>query len=566
MKKTRIIALSLSLILAIGLAGLVGCNNSNTGTAGGTQTQGETAGTAGTAGTAAPVQSEAPKEDDNADNEVQTAVSEYPIAEPGTVTLRYWVTLNNSASKFIESYSDNTAAQQAEKDTGVKIEYIHPAISQEQEQFNLMIVSGDYPDIMGNSQFYKGGEFQGMYDGVFADLSEYLPTYAPDYWKLIEEDEEFYREVSDENGAMSAMYAYKPFGDPPFHRALLRTDVLDELGKDIPKTLADYEDLFDAMLEAGITPFLMDKNGYTIQFIGMYGTKNGFAKDSSGQIYYGQVRPEFKEYLTKMNEWYDKGYISKDFTTLDSNQRNTLFDTKKVGFMFDAIVANFNRGQTQGFEVTAAPYPRLNEGDQLHYEETNIWPKQGNGAMQASVSSKSKNIVEAVRWLNYGYTEEGADLYNWGVEGLNYDVVNGEKVYNDLMLNNEKFGTEEASYIYKFHFIPKLTEFDVVCHANLLKSPASLASRMKWADDPGIDSEACLPPYQLTTEEQELRTRVMTQVNTYTDEMVLKFITGAESLDNFDSFVATIEGMGLEEVLVSEQKAYERYMNKKLNK
>jgi putative aldouronate transport system substrate-binding protein len=277
------------------------------------------------------------------------------------------------------------------------------------------------------------------------------------------------------------------------------------------------------------------------------------------------VQPGFKQYLEMMHRWYRNGYISRDFTSVNINQTNTLFDTKKVGMVIGPIVANFNRGQALGFEVTSAPYPRLRLGDQLSHEETNIWPVPGQGTQLAVLNAKIKDPEAAVRWLNYAYTPEGRDLYNWGVEGINYDVIDGNKVYNDLMFNNPRFGTEEASYIYKIHFAPKYVEFDTVAHANLLKSPASLASRMMWADDPNVDSSLSLPPYQLSVEEQNLRARIMTEINTYSDEMILKFITGAESLNNFDNYVATINAMGLPEILKSEQAAYNRYLTKRLN-
>ena len=504
------------------------------------------------------------------------AESTYPIATDGSETLNYWTTLNASAAKFIESLADNTAYQEMEKRTGVKIEWIHPAIGQEREQFNLLMVSGELPDMVSSANYYKGGEFQGMYDGVFTDLTDLLPVYAPDYWKLIQEDPEFFREVSDENGRICAVYPYKRYGDPPFDRVFVREDVLQELGLEIPQTIEDYNVLFAKLLENGMTPFMPRREGYEPQFMSPFGVLAGtplsgdgmitqcLFKDLDGKIYYGQTKPEFKQYLELMNGWYEAGYISKDFATADGNQRNTAFDTKQLGIMIGAIVANFNRGQTQGFGITAAPYPRLELGQQLHLEDTNIWPLQRKFDSMVVIPTSNKNPEIALRWLNYGYTPEGMDLMNWGVEGINYDVVDGKKVYNDLMLANPQFGTEEASYIYKMHFAPKNTELDTICHANLLKSPASLASRMKWADDPNVDSEFRLPPYQRTTEEQEAYTQVMTEVATYADEMVLKFITGATPLSEFENFVKTIESMGINDLLASEQVAYERYLGKQL--
>jgi putative aldouronate transport system substrate-binding protein len=42
--------------------------------------------------------------------------------------------------------------------------------------------------------------------------------------------------------------------------------------------------------------------------------------------------------------------------------------------------------------------------------------------------------------------------------------------------------------------------------------------------------------------------------------MIDKFIMGKESLDNFDSFVAKLESIGIKDVLTAEQAAYDRYI------
>jgi putative aldouronate transport system substrate-binding protein len=504
--------------------------------------------------------------------------SGYPVVTDGSVTLRYWTPLQDGASKFIKSYAENTAYQEFNKRTGIKIEWVHPAVGMEREQFNLMLASGDLPDIIGAVNYYRGSPFQGLYDGLFMDLTDPISKWAPDYYGILKGDEEFYREVSDDSGRLCFFGAYKPGGDVPWERPLLRTDVLAELGKDIPKTLDDWENLFAAMLAKGITPYMLTKSGYERQFIGSFGIMAGsmaitgsggtntdyFYKDAQGKLYYGQTRPEFKQYLELMNRWYSKGYISKDFTSVDNSQKNTLFDTKKIGMLFGAIVGNYNRASGLGFKVTSAPYPRVRPGDQLHLENTDIWPLKNNDNANAALSAKCKNVEAAVRWLNYAYSEPGALLLNWGVEGINYTLVNGKKVYNDRMLNNPQLGTHEASYVYKMHGAPKRYEKDVECHASLLKTPESLAARMLWADDIHVDTLSSLPPYQLTEAEQNTRTRIMTEISTYADEMVLKFITGVENLNRFDAFVTTINNMGLADALKSEQGAYDRYLKKKL--
>ena len=496
----------------------------------------------------------------------------YPVVTDGSITLTCWMPLSAAASKYMTSMNENPAWQAYSERTGIKVTFIHPTPGQEKEQFNLLIASNKLPDILYFPQAYSGGAFQGMRDGVFQDITGLLPVYAPDYYKIISTDKEFFREVSDNEGKIAAFCAYKPERDPPFHRIVLRGDILDKLGLGVPRTLNDYETMLEKMLAAGITPYLPTKNiyGVEVQLAGMFGIyaestdEKGltFMKDKDGNIKLGHIEPGFKDYLFMMNRWYKKGYISKDFTSVDVQQGNTLFDTGTVGMIVGPIVANYNRAQRQGFSVVSAPYPRLKEGDQLHFEFTDIWPNMNRRETTAVITKDCKNVEAAIQYMNYAYTDAGAELLNWGVEGVNWDWQDGKRVYNDTMLNNKMFGTEEASYIYKVHFSAKLNYPDVECHANLLKSPGALAIRKMWADDPDIDSLFQLPPFELSADAQERRAQIMTDVTTYCNEMVLKFIIGTEPIENFDKYVRTVKSMGIDEAIRLTQDAYNAYMSK----
>ncbi len=536
MRKKRLV----SLILAMAMLGLSACGNVGGETAKQTQKTAEE-----TTHTAPQAQEQT---DDN--------------SEP--VTLTYWVPIHSGASKYIASYNENTAYQEAMKRLGIQIEFIHPAIGQEQEEFNLLFLRDELPDIIAYADHYVGGEFQGMRDGMFLDLTDMLAQYAPDYWKVLTEDEEFYRESTDNEGHVVSFNAYKPVGDPPFRRWLLNQSLLDELGCEIPQTIPEFEEMFDKMLEKGITPYLLDRMGYEVQLMGMYdiymNANTRFYKDNE-TVKFAPLEDAYKEYLTLLNKWYSKGYISKDFATLQGTEANTLFDTGQIGTYLDPIVATYNRGQAQGIEVVAAPYPRLEEEQKLHWNDCDIWPRMKYNETTVVISKDCKNVEAAMKFLNYGYTEEGIELYNWGVEGLNWDWQGDERVYNDTMLKN-KFGTEEASYIYKLHFAPKLTKPDVEVHANLLKSEGARSSRLMWAEQDMEDSSMQLPPFQLDEEDQQTLADVATPIYTYVDEMTLKFITGAEPLDHFEVFRDTIRSMGMEEVIALEQKGYDAYISK----
>ncbi len=494
-------------------------------------------------------------------------ISEYPITDGEPITLTWWIPLNPSVAKHISNYDENIAIQEIEKRTGVDIKFIHPVAGQELEQFNIMMASGEYPDIIAMAGAYKGGIFQGVTDGVYRDLTDLIPIYAPDYYKVIKDHPDFEREITDLNGKIASFHAYKVPGDPAFRRMMIREDVLEKTGLDIPITIADYEELFEALLDLGITPYLLPKNGCEEEFAALFdvfitegGTK--LSRDTEDKVHFASYDPGFKDYLMLMNSWYEKGYISKDFASVTGPQSKVLFDTMKIGVMCDAIVANFNRGMTQGFVVESLPKPRNYEGQPLHYERNDASPKMGQNETIAAISTSCKNPEAALRLLNFFYTEEGAELLNWGVEGVNWNWVDGQRVYNDKMLNNPTMGTEEASYYYKLHFAPKINYPDTQVHANLLKSPESLAIRMKWGDEENVDSYNILPNLQFTEEEQSRIAKLQSELNTYVDEMTLKFIIGAESFDNWDKFIKTQEQLGVQELISIYQTALNRYLAK----
>ncbi|MBD2869012.1 extracellular solute-binding protein [Paenibacillus arenilitoris] len=494
-------------------------------------------------------------------SETEAAVSEtgYPITDE-PITLQVWAPIHPNATQYIKSYSENEAYMELEKRTGIKIEFIHPAQGQEQESFNLMIASGEVPDIIIGANRYVGGANKGVRDGVFADLTPYLEQYAPDYYKLVTTDEEVKRQVTNDEGGFPAFYMIKPEQDPPFRRIILREETLKSVQMEEPRTIEDYEKFFKAVKESkGVAPYALLGSGLEDQFMGPFGVVSNFFLKDESTVAFGQTEPAFREYLTLMNKWYTEGYINKDFAGLKTPQVLALFDSGKAEMYVDAIVGSFNRGKQLGQTYVSAPYPRVNPDDKVRYMPLEQVAQPGQ---ETVVAASSKHIKEAIRWLNYAYSEEGAMLFNYGIEGKTYNMVDGKPQYTDYILNNPKFGTDNANFILKVHFAPKLQYTDIASNPNLAKSPESAAIRMKWADDPNVDSSMFLPTLQLTSEESDERAKIMTEVNTYCNEMVLKFILGVEPLSKFDDYVSQVKKLGIDKAVSLTQAAYDRYLTK----
>ena len=69
-----------------------------------------------------------------------------------------------------------------------------------------------------------------------------------------------------------------------------------------------------------------------------------------------------------------------------------------------------------------------------------------------------------------------------------------------------------------------------------------------------------LPPVTPTAEEASELAQIENNIKTYKEEMEAKFISGAESLDNFDAFVEQLKNLGIERAIEIQQKAYDAYL------
>jgi putative aldouronate transport system substrate-binding protein len=486
--------------------------------------------------------------------------SGYPIVKT-PLTLKYWAPIHPNASQYIKNYNENEAYQEVEKRTGIHIDFIHPVQGQEKEQLQMLVAAGDLPDmIQGTNGNYNGDAAKGVADGVFLDLTSKMEKYAPDYYKLVNSEAETKRAVTDASGKYAAFYRIKPVGDPAWRRVLLRQDWLKELGLDIPKTVDDYEKVFKTILEKkNVAPYVLNNNGIEEQFLWPNNVSADFFLKDTKTIAYGQIDPKFKDYLTLMNKWFKAGYISKDFAGLQIAQALTMFESGKTAVVVDSIDAEYAKAKAVNISITPAPFPRLTADQKLFYTPRE-WAKRGE---ETVVTSKSKYPNEAMRWINFAFTEEGSRIYNFGVEGKSYVMENGKPKMLDYILNPSKFTSENANYILKIHFGPKKGDPDTLCNASVVKSPDSLAMRRMWSDDKNLDLSLSLPPIQLTAEENTARAKIMTEVNTYVNEMVLKFILGAEPLTKFDDYVAQVKKLKIDEAIKITQTAYDRHISKK---
>lgn len=460
--------------------------------------------------------------------------------------------------------------QGLEKNTGVKVDWQKPVSGSNASQaYNLLLTEAELPHII----YYdiKPSEAELLIsDGIIYDLTEYMPEYAPDYWEFLTTHESLMRNVKTETGKI---YAFNSLDEEAFNATyvgpVVRKDWLDECGLQVPVTLEDWEkvlvafkDKYGVALGFSVNRFLNQAG--LASGTGAFATMNPtIYVDDNGKIQLAQAQPEWKEYMEVLNRWYEMGLIDKDSLTMDDAAVRTKVANNEIGISVTAmsqltLFVNDAEANSSGAEWVGIEYPRTAAGEATSMIQQDILYLNSKCAVITTACSEEE-LITALQYLNYGYTEEGKLYWNFGEEGVSYTMdKDGNPQWTD-MIKNSPDGLTKASKQYSAASSAGLT----IQMASLVKSINSEAAGnavYEWIENTEAEKHI-MPRLALTEDESAEYSDIMTAINARVSEICMKYITGDESLDNFDAYVAELKSMKLDEALKIQQAAYDRWLN-----
>ena len=170
-------------------------------------------------------------------------------------------------------------------------------------------------------------------------------------------------------------------------------------------------------------------------------------------------------------------------------------------------------------------------------------------------------LLQLVNWL---YSEEGQFMYNWGEEGVSFEYgPDGEPHWTDLIINNPD-GLSYMFATYKYAsgqattFFPGVFDMEKGFYDPKPGQLEALDTLSELTDGAWIIDRGVQIPLELQTEYASLTT----EMSTYADGEILKFILGDRDLSTYDDFLSTVESMGLDRMTEIQQIAYDTYMER----
>ncbi|WP_237391946.1 extracellular solute-binding protein [Paenibacillus dendrobii] len=483
--------------------------------------------------------------------------------------LTYWAELNGNAAGIKTTFNQVPFFQEWQRRTGVQLTFIQPPANQAKEAINVLLASGELPDMMEYEWInYPGGPEKAINDGYILRLNEAIDRYAPNLKRYLQDHPDIDMQIRTAGGSY---YAF-PFiqGDDKlrtYQGPIIRKDWLDELGLDVPVTIDDWHTVLQAFkdkkgAQAPLTFLGVPNPLFGIEgggFIGAFGIKKDFYQED-GKVKFGPVEPGYKDFLTLFRKWYEEGLIDRNFATVDSETQDTSMILSRSGTGIWNAGAGIGtwlpvmKSKDPSVELVPAPYPVLHQGERPKFGQ--LAPAIGSSGV--AISAKSKHVEEAVKMLDYGYGTEGHLLFNFGIEGVSYVMKDGYPAYTDAILHNpDKLAPSQALAMYTraSYFGPFVQ--DVRYMEQYYSLPEQKEAVRVWSDtDAVLHTLPALP----TTEKESTELSVIKQeVNQVVTEMSLKIIMGMEPVSAFDEYVKKIRLLDIQRAIDIQQQALDRY-------
>lgn len=415
------------------------------------------------------------------------------LSEDPTVT--WWCSNRYS---HVGSMGDSAVYSALMDETGVHIQFIHPPEGEHRERFLLLLTERTLPDIISHDFIndYPGGAEKALNDGVIVPLNEMIDDHCPNLRAYLDANPEIEEMISTSDGRIFCFPSIQASREiRTYMGPFIRKDYLDQVKLDAPHTVEEWHTVLCAFRdELRITPlsFYGGKIMDTDFLIGSYGMSWDFYIDN-GDVKLGPLEEDFAAFMQAFKGWYDEDLIASGIFTDSQETYTKKSQSGDTGVYIDYITSiEKYQASIEGAQIAPLRYPVLAEGDRAY--SGHIAPVFVPFA-SCYITKDNQNIEATAKLLDYAYSGQGSLLFNFGIEGESYEVVDGEAKYTDALMNDpEGFSEAVKRYLASGAYIRDPAQFK-----QMLILDSQIEAVDLWSD---TDAEQHLMPVMVLSAEQ----------------------------------------------------------------
>lgn len=457
-------------------------------------------------------------------------------------------------------FDDNWSVfKEAAEKTNVSLKGVAPKTSTNSaEAFNLMIASGEIPNfVYGN----KNSINEYAKEGAFLELDKLIKEHAPNIKKLIDEKPEIRAaNVASDDKLYVVPYVYSEGAAQGY---FIRQDWLNKLGLKQPQNVEEYYNVLKAFREKDPNengkkdeipyfhrPFSTDPNLAKYDLVTLWGANEDLYLDGD-KVKFGPIDENYGKAMQEIAKWYKEGLIDPEIFTRGNQARefmlgNNLGGSTRDWFASTSALNEQLKDQVPGLNFVPFAPPENTEGKRV--EPTSRNPVMDTGL---AIGHTTEDPVAAIKYLDFLFTEEGRTLMNYGVEGETYDLVDGKPVLKDEILKSESVPEKLRQYGAQTN-LPYQHDAE---YENQFLNEIAIEGVNMYVENNYF--RKLFPRLGHTKDEEKVISGTKTQLTTYINETVQKWIMGVEPVDH-KAFVKELKRLGVDDYIKTNQAAYDR--------
>ena len=470
------------------------------------------------------------------------------------------------------SYTDNLPAWvEFTRLTGIEIDFqVLPAATFDENILTRLAAGLNLPDVLR----LPPNPIQFADSGVIIPIDELINRYAPNIIQLFSDRPEIRVETTAPDGRIyyiSSILNARAIVNYP--ALVYRRDWFEQLGLTELETIEDWYVFLSAVRDNDVNnsgdpndeiPFSATEFNHLNLFAWAYGVQLPFGEldapfsnfqVENGVVSYVWTDPRLVYWLEEMNKWFSAGLIDLDMV---GGQPTDQFTGKVISNLVGAAAffgmiapqwtTNLQLTYPEAyFEV--APPARGPGGDRFMLRE------RSTSTENFAISRDAENPRLVMQMLDFMYANEQGQVLigNFGIENVTFEVVDGRRQFTPLIADDPR---GDGAPIWEFGTngpFPRILMNEVI-ENRFFHFPQADNARL-YAERYQIPSFPNIIP---TADESQRITSLLADINTYRAEMITRFIIGHAPISDFDSFVNTIEAMGIADLLAIKQAQYDR--------
>jgi putative aldouronate transport system substrate-binding protein len=451
--------------------------------------------------------------------------------------------------------------QDLENNTNVHINWVSG-------QLNTLIAGGDLPDAFVNAGFTPQQLAQYGQDGAFLSWNQYL-KYMPNVEKIFKEYPSLKTISTAPNGQIYSLPGGEGFGIghtsifADHHFLFINKKYLDQIHQPVPTTLTQlHDDLLAFKTKLGVSiPMSFNEQAWAgdiAQLFGGFGLPDNLEHIvvRNGKVIFTAAQPEYKTAIDYFNSWVKEGLIDPEALTEKPEQYAAKEASGKLGAFIDWDETPADNHQQDYVLVgpLAGPTGTVDVGFDNFY-----WAGPG-----AFVMTKSNpDPVLTAKWINLVYAPYQASQMHWGPAGNDQNDIfnmnkNGELVFSSFYKTLDNYGAYRGKVSANMGVI--LPDW-----LNTYVAPEPRAQvrldRIKNVFAPHMEEQHYpFGAVYFTPEENSQLTTLQTNINNYVNQNRATWLLKGGADQQWDSYSATLNNMGLKQYLNILQTALDRYV------